>query len=75
MALSPVAPGVELSPRPGGAERPCTHCLWLSLPQDGLTMSPLYSCQHGGQLKVFSGTPVAATEMRGFEKNGRSTYF
>lgn len=69
MAPSPVGPGVGQSPRPGGAEQLCALCLWLAFPQDGLTMCPLYSCLHGGQLKVFSGTPLAVTKMGEFERN------
>lgn len=73
MAPSPVAPEMGPSSRPGRAEPPCTHCLWLALPQDGLTMSPLYGCQHRGKLKIFSGTPLGVTKMGGggggFEKN------
>lgn len=65
MAPSPVAPEMGPSSRPGRAEPPCTHCLWLALPQDGLTMSPLYGCQHRGKLKIFSGTPLGVTKMGG----------
>jgi len=70
MAPSSGAPGVGPSPGPGRAEQLCTHSLCLALPQDRLTTSPLHSCKHKGWLKVFSGTPLAATKMRGFEKNG-----
>lgn len=38
-------------------------------------MSFLCGCQLGSWLKVFSGTPLVATRLRGFEKGDKATYF